>query len=664
MLDTVSSARRMMATSALFATVLLCQGRPAAAQVNILTQHNDTYRDGVNAAETALTPSNVNTSKFGLLFKLKVDDQVFAQPLVVAKVNIAGGTHSVVYVATANNSVYAFDANNGTQYWHANFGAPISKAITNWSCDDVLGSSGIMSTPVVANNSLYVVAQTYINSTSIHRLHALNLSTGAEQANSPVQIQAPDFNSYDELQRSALLAANGNVYFSFAGHCDAGSWKGLTFAYSQAKLSQVGVFNATPDGNGNGIWQSGNGAAADAAGSVYTVTGNGSWDGTQDFGETILKANATLGLQDWFTPSNWDKGLNASDLDLTASGPVLLLNTSLVLSGGKDGDLRLVNTGDMGHLGGTSALQTFTATSSHIHSLNYFNSNLYLWGQSDYLKVYKFNGTNFNTTPTFTGSVQAIGHPGGSLSISANGYANGILWAATNRVGQSAVLGAWHMTEPGILYAYNLANMSQLWTSEQNAARDDCANYAKFTDPTIANGKVYLASFGTAQTQSGQVCVYGELSGSSAPTGSFLIPNGTYIITSVFDGQALDNPASSLAAGQVMEQYPANKGANQQWTVTNLGNNVITLTNGASGQALEVAGGSNKNSALVDQNLQQGSLWQQWTVSSASGVFELTNKASGEVLDIDGQSTAPRTSIDQYPYHGVSWEQWVFTPYN
>ncbi len=648
--------RRLFAISML---ALLAHAVAARAQVSILTQHNDNFRDGVNAGETVLTPSNVNTNQFGLLFKLPVDDQIFAQPLVVAKVNIAGGTHSVLYVATANNSVYAFDAVNGTQYWHVNFGTPISKSIANWDCDDTLGSSGIMSTPVIANNHLFVVVQTYENSTSAHNLHSLNLSTGADQSGSPVQIQHADFNSFDELQRPGLLSANGNVYFSFASHCDQGSWKGLTFAYSESNLAQVGVFDASPSDNGNGIWQSGNGAAADPTGGVYWITGNGGWDGESNFSETMLKANAGLGLEDWHTPSDYST-LDKDDADLTASGPLLMMNTSLLVGGGKAGVLTVANTADMGHLGDNTAVQNWQATSSHIHSLTYFNSNLYLWGQSDYLRVYNFNGSEFGTTPTFTGSVQAFNHPGGSLSISANGLSNGILWAATNSVNAADGQGAWHTSVPGILYAYNLANMSLLWTNEQDASRDDCNFYAKFTDPTIANGRVYLASFGTAQTKSGQVCVYGELSGgTSSATG--LIPNGTYIITSPFDGQAIDDPAYSTTQGQTIEQYTVNKGSNQQWTVTNLGGNVITLTNVASGLVLEVRGGSDSNSTLVDQNVYQGGLWQQWTVVSVGGTaYKLVNKASGQVLDIDGQSANPKDPLDQYPYKGVTWQQWEF----
>ena len=665
MFGTLHRSERLLASSGLVALALLTGSPAARAQVNILTQHNDNFRDGVNAGETVLTPSNVNQNQFGLLFKLKVDDQVFAQPLIVQNVNIAGGLHTVLYVATANNSIYAFDANNGTLYWHVNFGTPMSMSVAKWDCQDTLGSAGIVGTPVIANNSLFVVAQTYLNSTSTHHLHALSLSTGADQPGSPVQIQYSDFNSYDELERPGLLSANGNVYFSFASHCDQGSWKGLTFAYSESNLAQVGVFDASPSDNGNGIWQSGNGAAADPAGNVYWVTGNGTgaggWDGVNNFSETMIKASANLTFEDWHTPSDYHS-MDTGDADFTASGPMLLMNTNLMVAGGKDGILRLVNTGNMGHLGDSTAVQNWQATSNHIHSLNYFNSKLYLWGQSDYLRVYPFNGSSFNTTPSFTGNVQAIGHPGASLSISANGLSNGILWASTNSAGAGSTDGAWHATQPGILYAYNLANMSLLWTNEQNSSRDDCNNYAKFAAPTIANGKVYLPSFGTAQAQSGQVCVYGLLSGSAtAPAGPFLIPNGTYIITSASDGQAIDDPGYSTTQGQGIEQYPVNKGTNQRWTVTNLGGNIITLTNVASGQVLEVRGGSNTSSTLVDQNLYTGGLWQQWTVVSAGGSnVELINKASGQSLDVDTGSSAAKTPLDQYPYHNVSFELWQF----
>ncbi len=637
---------------------VISASQKSLAQVNVLTQHNDNLRDGVNPSETTLTPANVNVNQFGLLFKIGVDDQVYAQPLIDSSLNIGGGTHSVVYVATANNSVYAFDANNGQQYWKVNLGTPITASTGHFSCQDVLGSSGIMSTPVVdtTTGALYVVSETLLNGIAAHQLHALNLSTGKEQAGSPVEIQASGFSSSTAIQRTGLLLANGYIYFSFASHCDQGSYKGLTFAYNASNLAQVSVFDAAPDDNGSGIWQSGNGPAADSSGNVYWVTGNGGWDGVNNFGETVLKANPNLQLMDWYTPSNYSS-LNSGDIDLTGSGPVLLPGTNLMVAGGKGGVLYLLNTGNMGHLGDADAVETWSATSSHIHSLAYFNSTLYLWGQSDYLKVFPFNGSTFAKSPSYTGSTQAIGHPGASLSISANGSSNGILWAATNSQGQSGGLGAWHATEPGILYAYGLPSMTPLWNSHQNATRDDCNNYAKFIPPTIANGKVYLPSFGTAQTNGGQVCVYGQL-----PVASTLIADGTYVVTSVHSGMAIDDPGFSTTYGKVMTQYPVNNGTNQQWTVHNLGGNIITLTNVASNQVLEVTGGSKSNSALVDQYPYQNTAWQQWRVTSVgNGAYELTNVNSGEGLDVDGGGTAVSEQLDQYPYNGVSWQQWKFT---
>ena len=644
-----------------FASLLLLGGvfcgLDAGAQgTSVLTQHNDNNRDGVNSSEVTLTPANVNASQFGLLFKAPVDDQLYAQPLYLANASIAGGTHNIVLLATTNNSVYAFDADSGKQYWHVNLGTAFTIQNGGFGCKDVLASSGIMSTPVIdpGTNTIYVVAQTWINNTSTHKLHALNLATGAENAGSPVVVTASGFNSKYELQRAGLLLSKGSVYLTFAGHCDQGSWAGYTLAYSTANLSQTGVFNASPNDNGAAIWQSGNGPAADSAGSVYLITGNGTWDGENNFSETFLKLDSALKLQDWHTPSNY-QSLDNGDVDLTASGPLLIPGTGLVVGGGKDGVLRLVRTGAMNHLGDAGAVQNWNATSSHIHSLNYWNGNLYLWGQSDYLKVYSFNGTTFNTTPKYKLTTQAFNHPGGSLSLSANGTTNGILWAATNLNGGSDGQGAWHTTVPGILYAYNATDMSLLWTNQQNALRDSCDNYAKFTAPTIANGKVYLASFGTAQTASGQLCVYGALNTTT------LLANGTYTLVDANSGKALDDPASSNANGKIIQIYTINHGANQHWTVTNLGNNVITLKNTASGLLLDVVGASTANSALVDQWPANGQTNQQWRVTAiGSGRYELVSVNSGQALEVTGGSTANQTNVDQYPYGGKAWQQWSF----
>ena len=623
----------------------------AGGQTNVLTQHNDNNRDGLNATETVLHPSNVNKTQFGMLFKVAVDDQLFAQPLYVSNLSIAGGTHNVVFLATANNSVYALDADSGVQYWHVQLGTAFKVQDVGFNCSDVLASSGIMSTPVIntSTGTLYVVAQTWNGSSAAHQLHALNLATGADKQ-SAITLSAPGFTSKYQLQRAGLLLSGGNIYITFASHCDEFTYAGYTLAYSAANLSQVGVFNDAPSDSASGIWQSGNGPAADSSGSVYLVTGNGTWDGESNWGETFLKLSSTLGLQDWHTPSDYANG----DNDLGASGPLLIPGTSLVIGGGKDGYLNLVKTSAMGHLGDSTAVQRWSATSTHIHSLNFWNNNLYLWGQNDYLQVFAFNGTTFNTTPKYKLSIQALDHPGGILSLSANGTTNGILWATTNTSAGDGQ-GAWHETVPGIMYAYDAANLNLLWTSQQNAGRDSCNNFAKFTAPTIANGKVYLPSFGTASTASGQLCVYGEL-----PT-TDLIPNGTYAVVSAYSGTAVDDPASSTKNNTVMQIYTLNSGKNQQWTVNNLGGNIITLTNGASGQLLEVSGGSTANSAYVDQLPANGQTYQQWRVASVGGsYYTLTNVKSGLVLDIDGGVKKNQTDLDQYPYQSNLWQQWSF----
>jgi hypothetical protein len=488
------------------------QQNMALAQQSVWTQHNDLHRDGVNSNETTLTPSNVNQSTFGMKFKVVVDDQVYAQPLVISNVAIGGGTHNVLYVATTGNSVYAFDADSGTQYWHKNFGTAPTVQNLGLGCSDMLGTTGIVGTPVIdiPNNFMYVVDQLYNGGNYQHQLHKLDIRTGSDASGSPVTISHGAFSSKEELERTGLLLTHGNIYFAFASHCDQGTWKGYVFGYSASSLSQIGVFDDSPNANGGAIWQSGNGLSADASGNVYAISGNGSWDGNSDFSETFLKLNgSTLSLTDWHTPSNYSS-LDNGDVDLTASGVVLLPNNEII-GGGKGGVLEVVNMNNMGHLGDSTALQQWQATSSHIHSLVFFNNNLYEWGQSDYLKRFSFNGTSFNESSTFKGTLKAIGHPGGSLSASGNGTSNGILWAATNYADSGDGGGAWHGTVAGILYAYDLSTMNQIWNNRQNSSRDDCNNYAKFTPPTIVNGKVYLASFGIASTKSGQVCVYGLL---------------------------------------------------------------------------------------------------------------------------------------------------------
>jgi outer membrane protein assembly factor BamB len=518
-----------------FAALSLAVSIAASAQVDVLTQHNDSARTGANLRERVLTPEDVNTTQFGMLFKRVLDDQLYTQPLIATNVPVDGGTRDIVYVTTVNNSVYAFDANDAeasSPIWHVNFGTPANVHSTNFGCLDINGQMGIIGTPVLdkARGVLYVVSLTRAGAITtphsgfIQRLHALDLATGADLPASPVEIAADGFNALMQNQRPALALANGMVYVGYASHCDKEPYHGFLMAYDAETLKQVSVLNTSPTGSEASIWQSGQGPAVDEQGNIYVVTGNGSWDGVHNFSESFLKLSPRLKLLDWFTPTNHYE-LDKVDADLNASGATLVPGTDLVLGGGKEGVLYILDRRNLGHLGDEHALQHFQATASHLHSLVYWKSAtaghlLYIWGQRDKAKVYKFAGNKLEETPVTMRDVPNEGHPGAMLSLSANGDKDGILWAAIHATGDS-----WHESRPGILHAYDAIDIRhELWNSLEVPARDDCGEYSKMAPPTVANGKVYLASFGSENTGTGQFCVYGLLPPATgarlpAPTG-------------------------------------------------------------------------------------------------------------------------------------------------
>ena len=512
------------------ALVLLMTGLTASAQVDVLTQHNDLARTGANRHETILTPANVNQASFGMVFKRVLDDQLYTQPLVVTGIAVNGGMHDLVYVTTVNNSVYAFDANDpeaATPIWHVNFGTPADLHSHNFGCLDINGKMGIIGTPVIdkTRGVLYVVALTKTGEgTYTQRLHELDLATGADLPESPVAIQADSFQALMQNQRPGLLLDNGMVYIGYASHCDAQPYHGFLIAYDAKTLAQTAAFNTSPTASENAIWQSGQAPSADADGNIYFSTGNGTWDGVQNFSESFLKLSPKLKLLDWFTPTNHEQ-LDRGDSDLNSSGATLIPGTHLVIGGGKKGILYSLDTRNLGHLGDEHAVQYFPATASHLHSLVYWVSEkkgplLYVWGQRDKAKVYELNGEKFTETPSMMRDIPNEGHPGAMLSLSANGGRNGILWAAIHATGDS-----WHESRPGVLHAYEGDDIRhELWNSLELPARDDCGEYSKMAPPTIANGHVYLASFGTENIGTGQFCVYGLLPAKGAaklptPTG-------------------------------------------------------------------------------------------------------------------------------------------------
>ncbi len=498
----------------------------AAAQVpvkvNVVKQHNDNARSGANLAETILTPANVSKAHFGMLFKRQVDDQLYTQPLLLTDVHIGGGWHDVVYVTTVNNSVYAFDANDPAAknpYWHVNFGTPIGLHDADYGCTDMNGNMGIIGTPVIdpEKGVLYVVALTKVAGGAVERLHALDVSTGADLPQSPTVITAPDFNPLWQNQRPALMLDHGNVYIGYSSHCDKGHYHGFLLSYDAATLKQVAVMDTSPGGEGASIWQSGQAPAIDENGDIYFITGNGDWNGTTQFSESFIKVTPQMKMLDWFTPTNHFQ-LDKDDNDLDSSGATLIPGTHLVVGGGKEGILYVVDTQHLGHLGDEHALQHFRISDSHIHNLVYWQSDkngklLYLWGQRDKARVYRITGEKLEETPWMTRDEVNEGHPGAMMALSSNGGKDGILWASIHASGDS-----WHASMPGILHAYDADDIHrELWNSLQVAARDDCNEYSKMAPPTVANGKVYLSSFGTQNTGTGQFCVYGLLPDGPAP---------------------------------------------------------------------------------------------------------------------------------------------------
>jgi mono/diheme cytochrome c family protein len=483
--------------------------------IGVYTQHNDNARTGANLHETVLTPANVKPGRFGLLFRYAVDDQVFAQPLYVPNLAIGGSRHNVVIVATAANTLYAFDADRDTvPYWQVNLGAPGSVQQHKFWCLDILGNMGIIGTPVIdpATQTLYVVALTHEGNGWVQRLHALSVVDGSERPHSPVVIATAEFDPILQNQRPALLLSRGGLYVGYASHCDVEPYHGFLFRFDPQTLALRGVLNLSPGAKGNSIWQSGQGPAADDAGNIFLVTSNGTWDGKLNLSDSFLKLDPEMHLLDWFTPTNY-LDLDKRDHDLNSSGAMLLPGTNLVLGAGKEGVVYVVDRNHLGHLGDPQAVQHFRAAKGEINvGVVYWKSAaqgelLYVWGQDDSLQVFRFKDGKFEPQPLYIGA-ETSAYPGGILSISANGDKDGLLWvnAALTAHGNG------HVNGPAVLRVYDAADpRHELWDSNLDGAHDRPGRISKNAPPTVVNGKVYLASFGTLPVGTGALYVYGLL---------------------------------------------------------------------------------------------------------------------------------------------------------
>jgi hypothetical protein len=504
------------------------------AYAGIYTNKNDNSRTGQDLQETVLTPQNVNVNTFGKLFSFPIDGQVQGQPLYVANVNIpnplngTAGYHNVVYFGTANDSVYAYDADGKVPagpLWMDSFIDPPSVVPVPGSCVMVVQSIiGITPTAVIdpTTNTMYVEARTLEGQTTacsgsyVHRLHALDITTGAEKFGGPVVIQASvpgtgegssggvlAFDPLHENSRPGMLLSqsaqdvNSVVYFATAGNQDLQPYHGWILGYDSQTLAQKYVFCTTPNGKEGGIWQMGGGLAADANGNIFLSTGNGTFDNTTDFGLSVLELtpnNGALTLAGYYTPSNFST-LNGYDWDVTSGGVLLLPQQpgnypNLLVAGGKEGTIYVVNRDGLGgyQAGSNNIVQYIVGaikpsvgrnqTNGMFNTPTYFQGNVYIFGEHDYPKMFTLNNGLLPTTATSTGTaVMSSPDP----IISANGSLNGIVWMLE------------YAPSP-TLWAYNPSDLTQeYYDTNQDAARDQVSPTPIIrVNPTVANGRVYV----------------------------------------------------------------------------------------------------------------------------------------------------------------------------
>ena len=559
---------------------------------DVLTYHNDNARSGVDSSETILSPANVNASTFGKLGFDPVDGKVDAQPLYVAGVSIPGqGTHNVLYVATENDSVYAFDADTGAKLWQVSMLGPGEVPSDPVHGSQVTPEIGITATPVIDLNTdtMYVVAMSKLVSgnttTYIQRIHALDITTGADKV-APRSIDqsitypgaGPGGNGTDVIfnpmqykDRDALLLVNGVVYTSWASHSDVAPYTGWIIGFNANNLSVASVLNIDPngeptspflgDGSGNTFWNSGGGPAADAAGNIYNTSANGPFDPTLnaagfpadgDYGDSYLKFTPTPGgltVSDYFTPYNQQQ-LADNDQDIGSSGVTLVNVTDssgtshqLMIGSGKDGNIYVVDTSNMGKFNSTSndIYQELPGAvgGGEFGSPVAFNGQVYFGGVGATLRAFQFVDGKLQATPASQSS-NTFGYPGTTPSISADGDANGIVWAIDD--GNSTA----------VLYAYDASNLSKMLYNSNQApnGRDSVGPSNKFITPTIANGKVYVATadgvavFGLLPTVVGEQPV--NLSSAFNRTG--IVVDGTKFRRGGLDGHGHDLSSNLLGA--------------------------------------------------------------------------------------------------------------------
>jgi hypothetical protein len=495
----------------------------AAPAVDVTTYHFDIGRTGLNPNETTLTSSNVTSATFGLLHLLAVDGVVDAQPLYLSNLTAGGQQRNVVFTVTEHDSVYAFDADTGTQIWKTSVLGANETTSGDHGCGQISPEIGITSTPVIdrtagPNGTIFVVGMSLDQSGAYHqRLHALDVTTGAELPGSPTEIQAKYpgtgqnssggnvvFDPGQYAERVGLLLMNGTIYLGWTSHCDIDPYTGWLMAYSESTLAQTSVLNLTPNGSEGSIWMAGTGLAADSSGNIYFLDANGTFDGTlnangfpsnNDFGNAFLKISTTggtLAVADYFEAYNGISESNA-DEDLGSGGALVLPDMTdssgtvhhLAVGAGKDQNIYVVNRDSMGKYSAqnnNALYQEIDAPIGGVWSMPaYFNNTVYYGAVSDNLKAFPITNAKLATGASVK-SANSFPYPGTTPAVSANGTTNGIVWAVEN-------------SSPAVLHAFDATTLQELYNSSQAANnRDQFGSGNKFITPMEVNGMVFVGT--------------------------------------------------------------------------------------------------------------------------------------------------------------------------
>jgi hypothetical protein len=494
----------------------------ALAATDVTTYHNDVERTGQNINETILNLTNVNSKQFGKLFSMPVDGVIDAEPLYLSSVTISGATHNVLYAVTENDSVYAFDADTGTQLWHTSMLGAGESPSDDHGCGQISPQIGITATPVIdrasgPNGTIYMVAMSKKSSTYFQRIHALDITTGAEEFGGPTTVQAKYpgagansqggsvvFDPGQYAERSGLLLLNHVIYLGWTSHCDDPPYTGWLMGYSESTLAQTSVLNLTPNGSEGSIWQAGGGLASGGT-NIFFLDANGTFDTTLnskgfpakgDFGNGFIQvglAGKKLAVADYF--EMFDTVQESEQDEDLGSGGVIVLPTMrdsggvarhLVVGAGKDSNIYIVDRTNMGK---------FSANSNNIYQEidgilggglwsvpAYYQGSLYFGPVSNNLLQFSFSEAKLSTAPVSKSSASFV-YPGSTPSVSSNGATNGIVWAIEH-------------SGPDILHAYSAANLAtELYNSSQASGnRDQFGSASHFGTPMIVNGKVYVGT--------------------------------------------------------------------------------------------------------------------------------------------------------------------------